>query len=243
MAKRSRTSKIVQPHALRYSRSLIMAPPGHGKTTFLGTAQDDERTYPMLLLDFEAGTESLVGLEIDIFPIHSWQDANEAYELLASDSAENDYQSVGIDSTSEWHRWALLQILARKGPGRKEPDLLEQGDYGIASTQMRRVLREFRDLPMHCFMAAHTQEKDEPRIGRVVVPDMTGKMSDEIAGLVSVVGYLAKAKDEDGEDMRVLLLHGYDKFRIKARSPWGKPVPEEIDDPDVTQLLDALGFE
>ena len=40
-------------------KALWYAPPGHGKTTLLGTAVNDERVSPMLLLEFEGGTRSI----------------------------------------------------------------------------------------------------------------------------------------------------------------------------------------
>lgn len=205
----------------------------------------------MLLLDFEGGTESLAGLDIDTIPIRSWDDYNEAYEAVANgdvlefEGQEYDfsrYKSLGIDSVSETHKFALLEILRKEGPSRKNPDLIEQGDYGTATTQMRRLLREFRDLPMHVFFVAHAKEVDIPREGRVRVPDLAGQMAEEVAGLVSVAGYLAQFTDDEGDLRRTLILHGDRKFRTKARTRWGTSAPEEILDPTVTDVLDAIGY-
>jgi hypothetical protein len=232
--------EIAPPDALRYLKSLVFAPPGQGKTYFLGTAQDDPRTSPMLLLDFEGGIGTLAGLDVDVATIRSWEDYDEAYELLSS--GDHNYKSVGVDSATETHTFALLDILAKEGPTRKDPELLEQRDYGKASVQMRRFLRHFRDLPMHVFFTALAKEVEEPRVGRVKVPMMAGQMADEIAGLVDIVGYLAQTEDEEGETMRLLLLQNYPKFRTKVRSRWGEICPDEIEEPSVTTLLDTLGY-
>jgi phage nucleotide-binding protein len=231
--------QIQKPDQLRFLKALIHAPGGAGKTVLMGTAQLDERMAPFLVLDFEGGVESLAGLDIDIAPIRSWQDYNEAYELLAS--GDHNYKGVGIDSISETHKFALLDILRDQGPSRNDPQLLEQRDYGKATVQMRQLLRAFRDLPMHVIFSAHTKEIEIAREGRVRVPDLAGQMAEEVAGLMSVVGYLAQF-EEDGELHRTLLLHGFQKFRIKARTPWGVEAPEEIIDPSITSLLDALHF-
>lgn len=230
---------IRKPSERRFIKALVFAPAGAGKTVLMGTAELDERTSPMLLLDFEGGTESLAGLDIDVAEIKTWDDYNEAYELLSS--GDHNYKSVGIDSISETHKWALLEIVNKKGPTRKEPDLIEQGDYGIATTQMRRLLRHFRDLPMHVFFAAHAKEVEIPREGRVRVPDLAGQMAEEVSGLVSVQGYLAQF-EEDGDLHRTLLLHSFPRYRIKARTPWEVDVPEELVDPTVSQILDSLGY-
>lgn len=243
--------EIRKPSERRFAKVLIFAPAGAGKTVMLGTAQFDERTNPMLLLDFEGGTESLAGLDIDTIPIRAWEDYNEAFESVANgdviefEGEEYDfsqYNSLGIDSISETHKFALLEILRKEGPSRRNPDLIEQGDYGTASTQMRRLLREFRDLPMHVFFVAHAKETDIPREGRVRVPDLAGQMAEEVAGLVSVAGYLAQFTDEEGDLARTLILHGDRKFRTKARTRWGVEAPSEIVNPTVTDLLDALGY-
>lgn len=235
--------RIFRPGDRRYFKGLIHAPPGHGKTHFLGSAQEDDRTFPMLFLDFESGWESLAGLDIDVAEVRSWRDADEAIELLQSDSEENDYRSVGFDSISEWHRWALLHSLDKHKSHRKNPDKFEWDDYNEVSVLLRRRLRRIRDLNMHVFFAAHSQDKEIPRMGRIVVPDLAGKMSDEVAGMVSTVGYLALFENDEGEEDRVLLLRNNPKYRVKARTPWKESIPEEIEDPDVTTLLDTLGYE
>lgn len=248
------------PAKRRFVKSLVFAPAGHGKTYLLGSAQNDERTAPMLFLDFEGGDETLSGLDIDVVAIRSWEDYNEVYEILTSGqhwklpgsslARGEKYRSLGIDSISETHVWALLSILEKNAPRRREPDLIEQGDYGIASTQMRRLLREFRDLPMHVFYTAHAREVDERGVGRVKVPAMAGQMSEEVVGLMSVVGYLAiepRVVEVDGEEVeeagRLLILKNYPGFRTKVRTPWGTPGPDEIEDPTITKILDALGVD
>jgi hypothetical protein len=69
-------------------------------------------------------------------------------------------------------------------------------------------------------------------------------MAEEVVHLMSVVGYLALGEDDEGETMRTLLLKNYRGFRTKVRTPWdpaiAEAVPDEIDNPTVTALLDAL---
>jgi AAA domain len=246
------TLQVHSPDSIKRFKGLIFAPPGHGKTHLLGTAQEDDRTYPMAFLDWESGSETLSGLDIDVYSLRSWKDADEILEYLENGDIVDfkdrtvdfsEYKSVGIDSVSEWNRWAQLDLLKREGKQRKEPDLLEWKDYNRTSVQMRRTLRRLRDLPMHIFMSAHAQQREEPRLGRVTLPELTGQLAEEIAGLVSVSAYLGMTEDEDGEPERILLLHDHPRYRVKVRTPWKKRVPSEILNPDVTEILDVLGYE
>lgn len=233
---------IHKPDELRLMKGLIFGPSGHGKTTFLGSAQYDDRTSPMLILDFEGGSESLVGLDVDVVRVTDWKTYNEAFDYLAND--KHDYKSVGIDSISETHIFSLLNILKEEGPTRRDPDLLQQGDYGKALVLMRRLLREFRDLPLHVFFTALAKEELDAREGMVKKPSLAGALADEVPGMMSVVGYLALTTDGEGNTIRSLLLKNHARIRTKIRSPWAKheEVPDEIDSPTVTSLLDALQF-
>jgi hypothetical protein len=94
---------------------------------------------------------------------------------------------------------------------------------------------------MHVFFSAHAKTVEEPRIGQVKIPDLSGALAEEIAGLVSTVGYLAVA-DGDGGEEHILLLHGNTKYRTKVRTPWNKRAPEEIFEPDITEIMDVLGY-
>lgn len=233
---------IQKPEELRHMKGLVFGPPGQGKTTLLGTAQYDERTSPILILDFEGGSESLVGLDVDIVRVTSWDIYNEAFDFLAND--KHDYKSVGIDSISETHVFSLLNILKLEGPTRKDPDLLQQGDYGKALVLMRRFLREFRDLPMHVFFTALAKDELDPREGMVKKPALAGALADEVPGMMGIVAYLALTTDNDGNTMRTLLLKNHARIRTKVRSSWAhhEEVPNEIDNPTVTALLDMLQY-
>lgn len=248
------TVQVRRPADRRFSKTLIFSPAGHGKTHILGTAQEDERTNPMLLLDFEGGDETLAGLDLDLVPIRGWDDYSEVYEALSSGEhwklegstleEGQTYKSLGIDSASETHIWALLTRLEQQAPRRNDPDLIEIGDYGVAGTQLRRLLREFRDLPMHVFFTAGSKEVKERGVGQVKVPSLSGQMAEEIVHIMSIVGYLAMTTNEEsGDPERLLLLQNYPGFRTKVRAPWRDVAPDEIVDPTITKLLDELKFE
>lgn len=236
-----------KPSDSRHAKVLVHSPPGNGKTTLLGTAQDDPRTFPMAFLNFEGGEQSLAGLDIDVFDIRDSKDYEDAFKDLRAPSAP--WKSVGVDSITETQISWLLEILGTDKINRTDPDQLAQQDWGIILVRMRRVVRQYvKMLPMHVFMTALTKEDVIPRVGSVKIPAVQGAFAHELPGVMDVVAYLA-VEDVIGEDgkatgdlRRVLLMHSYPKFGVKTRSPWGQTVPSEIEDPTVGKLLDALGF-
>jgi len=230
--------KIHKAQEAQFCKALFFAPHGHGKTYLLGTADDDGRASPTLFLDFEGGTQTLVGRDTDVGTIRDWDDYNEAYELLSDPKTK--YKSTGVDSISETQIFGMLSILD-KDAKRVDPDLMAQQDWGVILVQMRRFVRHFRDLPMHVFFTALAGEIVEPRVGTVKAPLLQGAFQKELPGIVDIVGYLANEDTEDGIN-RLLLLHSYPKFQVKARTPMGVVVPKEIEDPTVTKLLDVLGY-
>jgi len=229
--------KIQKAESLDYLKALIFGPSGSGKTHFIGSAERDPRTAPLIVLDFEGGSRTLQGTGVDIIRITSWDDYNEAFDMLANQ--DHGYKTVAIDSISETNTFALFQILEEEKGSRENPDLIEIADYGIASVQLRRLIRSFRDLPMNVIISALPREDTEPRIGTVLKPLLTGRLANEIPGIVDVVGYLAQEDTDEGIH-RVLILQNYPHFRTKVRMPSGVEAPDEIEDPTITKLLDAV---
>lgn len=232
--------KIVKADSIGQLKALVFGPSGSGKTHLLGTAQSDPRTSPMLLLDYEGGTTSLKGLDVDMIKIRDWKDYDEVREFLRR--GDHLYKSVGIDSITEAHLGALFQILEAEAKNRRDPDMLQQGDYGKAGSQLRRMLRMFRDLPMHVFATALVKEDTDVREGLVKKPSLSGQLADDVPGIFEIVAYLSLAtmKTDGGADqtVRALILQNYPKIRAKVRAGWGVELPNEVIDPSVTKLLD-----
>lgn len=230
-----------KPADANFAKVLIHSPAGHGKTHFLGTAQDDPRTFPMAFLNFEGGEQTLAGLDIDVYDIRDSQDYDAVYRDLKS--GKTGHKSVGVDSVTETQVSTLLEILEKDGAARPDPDQLSQADWGITLIRMRRIIRQYvKMLPMHVFMTALSKDDVIPRVGSVKTPAVQGAFAAELPGILDVVAYLALEENADGETERILLLHDYPKFNVKARTPWGVAVPTEIVNPTVEKLLDALGF-
>ena len=230
--------EVYKPTVALHQKILIYAPSGHGKTHFLGTAQQDPRTYPMLFVNFEGGDQTLAGLDIDVVRVRDWKDYNEVYAYLSAPG--HGYKSVGVDSITETHVFALFKFLEIEVKERQDPDLLQLQDYNRASVQIRRLIRAFRDLPMHVIITGLSKTELEPREGMIIKPALSGTLAEEVPGMMSVVSYLGLAEADDGVH-RILVLRNYPKIRTKVRTPWGVEIPNDIIDPTITKLFDVLG--
>lgn len=249
-------------NALRRARVLLFGPSGHGKTHLLGSLSDDPRTSPCLFLDYEGGVSTLIGKDFVeaevandlrnysgkssvVFSVRSWEDFSAAYQAITD--APNSFKSIAMDSGTEAQLMALLLRLEDTTRRRSNANALDENDYGIVLTQMRRLFREFRNLPYHFFVSALAKEDTDVREGKVKKPSFVGSFLDEAPGMFECVAYLALSedRDENGEPKttRVLVLQNYPKIRAKVRMPDGMTAPDEIVNPTMGALLDVLGIE
>ena len=239
--------------------AIIHGTTGSGKTALLGTAVNDKRLMPGLLVDFEGGIKTIRsktnGITIedlksgktkptiakwDVLKARTWDDFDDIYEVL--ESGDHPYVSVAMDSASEIGYMNMQTIIvdATKNNSKHDPDVPESGDYNRAGVQMRRLIRFFRDLEMNVFFTAISRTLQDPKTRRDRIWPMIGHSSliVEIPALVDVIGYLAVVETEGKVD-RVLLLGGHPDYIAKVRME-GDPV-FEIDNPTLPKLLDIVG--
>ena len=129
--------------------------------------------------------------------------------------------------------------LALKEDKRHDPDIPEQRDYLRSAGQMRRLVRFFRDLPIHVFFTASAAWLQDPQTRENKLwPSLTGKLAFEIPGLVEIVGYLAIVENEDKTE-RWLFTQPSGRFEAKDRTEGGK-LGEYIIEPTIPKILDLI---
>lgn len=248
---------------------LIFGPSGAGKTTFMGWTALDPRTSPALFLDMEANTASLFGLPdgLTVVRIKNLEDLSKQFNYLANGDKVVEvetsnmgkqlvdytaFKSVIIDSITELYLFTLTgqareRALEQKRKGnaeRDDQDAFELRDYGVALNQIRRVLRYFRDLPIHFFATCLSKADLMTGEGRITKPDLPGILAEEIVAMFNVVAFLTISKDKE-VNRRILFLHSYPGLRVKFQTPWGTRVPEyfnlgeKVENP-VSELLNLM---
>jgi hypothetical protein len=93
-------------------------------------------------------------------------------------------------------------------------------DHGVNTNQLRKLVRAFRDLDMHCiFLALEMEIKDEDT-GKIVSvrPALTTKLNHDVCSYVNLVARLYTKVEKEGKDtklVRKLLCQPYGNFAGK----------------------------
>ena len=135
---------------------IIYGEVGVGKTPFMGTLQEYDKTAPCLFLDVDQGTMSLNSMKEkpSIVPIETWNELSSLYPFLRdkqwpqlaerlSKLANKDipvlqYRSIVMDSGSE------LEYRLRTSV--QNAEIPSQPDYLTTQERFRKMYRSFRDL-------------------------------------------------------------------------------------------------
>ncbi len=217
---------------------MLYGEPGAGKTWLASTAQNHPLMKNVLFLNVEGGLVTLASRgdikAIDIVGIEKFKPTPEMPELPPFSSTledvfwkllrkEGDYADINtvvIDSGTEAQTLSLEKLSAegKKKNKQRGDDELWLEDYGKSTAQLKRLLRWYRDLPMHVIVTALTQhvypKTSSGQMGEPteVRPSFTNKLSVSAMGYVDYLWYIYK----DGTG-RHILTQEHGKFKAKTR--------------------------
>lgn len=233
---------------------LVYGRPGVGKTVLAGTAEDDPRLCRVLVLDIEGGVLSISarGKNLDVTRIRSMEDFADVYEYLYE--GDHPYQCVVIDSLTEVQKLAMTEIMLAVADARpdRDPDIASRQEWGKNIEQVRKLVRYFRDLPIHTVFTCLEQEIQDESTGDMFIrPSLPGKLAGEIGGFVDIVGRLSIRTRRDGEEDEegTAQITGSSTHRVLQVQPTGKvdakdrsdALDPEYVDPTLSMILeDAL---
>lgn len=235
---------------------LIYGDAGAGKTHLAGTAQDVPNMADVHVFNIDGGIMTLASRgDIHATDIHSVSDLEqELFKIANGDPKYKDTKTVVIDNITELQTLALETITSKEYASRLKKDknysidevYLE--DYGVAGKQLARVLRGFRDLPMHVIYIAH--RKDKMRKGTNTLeeskPSMTDKLATQIMGYMDFVWYLYTADETVGDEKtgyrtemhRYLLTQPMNNFAAKTRgAEFAERIGAVIRDPNMVTIM------
>lgn len=218
---------------------LLYGDPGVGKTRLAGSALDVAELAPVLFIDIEGGTYTLKDSfpDVDVVRVKSWKQMQNVYDELYR--GQHGYRTIVLDSLTEIQKFSMLgimQSLIAEKPDR-DPDIPSVQEWGKNIEQTRKLVRAFRDLPMHSIFTALSKEDKDPRTGmRKMKPSLSGKLSDEVAGFFDIVLYMYM-KLVDDEPKRYLLTGATESHVAKDRSNKLPTVVEQANMQNIFNLI------
>jgi phage nucleotide-binding protein len=219
---------------------LIYGDSGIGKTTLAASAMAVSEMAPVLLIDYEGGTESLRHSypEVDVLRVQNWLDMQKVYDELHA--GRHPYKTVILDSLTEIQKFSMYQIMAdliaEKGDD-VDPDIPGMREWGKNVEQIRRFVRAFRDLPMNTIFTALAKDDKNPRTGKTkTLPSLSGKVAAEVPAFLDVVVYYYLKRVGDDEQ-RLLLCNATEGNIAKDRT---SKLPMVMESPTMEKLFTLI---
>lgn len=235
---------------------LVYGDPGSGKTHLAGTAQDVPNMADVHVFNIDGGIMTLAQRgDIHATDIHSADDLeNELFRITNHDPKYEHTKTVVIDNITELQTLALEGVTSKEYAARRKKDkdytidevYLE--DYGVAGKRLARILRGFRDLPMHVIYIAH--KKDKMRKGTNTLeeskPNLTEKLCTAVMGYMDFVWYLYTADEQVGDEQsgyhtethRYLLTQPMNNYSAKTRGDeFAQRIGAIIRDPNMVSIM------
>lgn len=223
-----------------YIKLLLYGPPGVGKTTLAATL-DPEHT---LFVNIEGGMLSVADTEAKTTKqLRTVDEVEEVFWALAHGNKEFDWVKVVVlDSGTELQTIDLEGIVAearKQNKNRKLEDIHIE-DYGKSTARLKRVFRQFRDLPCHtvitCLSKTIMSEGKNKR-PVAIVPMLTDKLSQSLMGYMDYVWYL----DVTPEGERAIATQNTGLVKAKTRgNRFSKEIGKLVREPNLNELNNIL---
>lgn len=168
-------------------------------------------------------------------------------EALRGESVKGEpkrYRTVIVDSLSEVEAYCMNQLLGIQDDTKldEEAASAEWSEYKKQNSMILRLVRNFRNLPMHVLMSCSRQYVQNENKRFIYSPGLTGKLGSKVQGFMDLVGFLVlqKPESEESEMKRKLYVHPVGNFDAKCRfSSYRKSY---FDSPTMGTILKQVGL-
>lgn len=153
------------------------------------------------------------------------------------------FRTVIIDSLTEIEALCMNQLLGISDSTRidEETQNAEWTHFRSNHSQILRLIRQFRDLPMHVIFTASEQFIQDESKKMKYTPDMTGKLSKKIQGFMDMVGYYVRTVEGEKE-VRKLYVVPSAQGKFDAKHRYSRFKKTHFIDPSVGSILKEVGL-
>lgn len=220
---------------------LIYGEAGVGKTWLAGSASRVPAMRNVLYVDAEAGKTTLrEHPDVEIAPAKRWNDYVAIYSALKAGG--HNYRTVVLDSLSEILEQCKDQVMAemKLDPDNeaRDEDIPSIREWGKLQVRMLRLIRLYRDLPMHVIFIAHAERVQLKTGKHKWMPMLNGKMQMKVPQIPDIVFFMYN-QEVDGEQKRLMLTTQTDNAVAKVR---GATMPPVIGAAEVVTMKTVLDY-
>lgn len=235
--------KIEKPDVNEVSKlnMLIYGEAGVGKTWLAGSASRVPAMRNVLYLDGEAGKATLrEHPDVEILPTKTWADYVNVYNSLRAGG--HNYKTVVLDSLSEINEVCKEQVMVemKLDPEneQRDPDIPSIREWGKLQVRLTRLIRLYRDLPMHVIFIAHAERVQLKTGKHKWMPLLNGKLQMKVPQIPDIVLFMYN-QEVDGEQKRLMLTTQTDNAVAKVR---GATMPTVIGDKETVTMQTIMDY-
>ncbi len=156
------------------------------------------------------------------------------------------YRTVIIDSLTEVEQYCMYQLLGVTELTRLDEEVAsaEWTEYKKNHSMIQRLVRGFRDLPMHVLFTCAAQYAQDETKKMLYAPALTGKLSRQVQGFMDVVGYLQTlpAESEEAPIPRRLYVQPVKGRRFAAKCRFSSFQGSYFDNATMGTILETVGL-
>jgi phage nucleotide-binding protein len=235
--------RIERPDTAAVSKlnMLIYGEAGVGKTWLAGSASRVPAMRNVLYLDAEAGKTTLrEHPDVEILPCRKWADYVNIYNALKAGG--HNYKTVVLDSLSEileqCKDQVMLEMKLDPENESRDEDIPSIREWGKLQVRMLRLIRLYRDLPMHVIYIAHAERVQLKTGKHKWMPMLNGKMQMKVPQIPDIVFFMYN-QEVEGEQRRLMLTTQTDNAVAKVR---GAVMPSVIGAEEVVTMQTVLDY-
>jgi phage nucleotide-binding protein len=235
--------KIEKPdvEAISKLNMLIYGEAGVGKTWLAGSASRVPSMRNVLYVDAEAGKATLrEHPDVEIIPTRRWGDYVSIYNALKAGG--HNYRTVVLDSLSEileqCKDQVMVEMKADPENESRDEDIPSIREWGKLQVRLLRLIRLYRDLPMHVIFIAHA-ERVQLKGGKYKwMPLLNGKLQMKLPQVPDIVFFMYN-QEVDGVQRRLMLTGQTDIAVAKVR---GATMPQIIGAEETVTMQTVLDY-